>query len=237
MGAQSSPYTSKAIRQTETHDRQPDMEVAPVVYIQKPRRGYHVVKRVFDILLSVVSLVILLPVFIVTSIAVKLDSPGPVFYKQRRIGKNGRPFDIYKFRSMRADADALLSRLSPEQAAEYEANYKLKNDFRITKVGNILRATNVDELPQLLNILSGQLSFVGPRPVVLKEAEKYGVRKELFLSVIPGLTGYWQVYRDADTSYEERIEMELYYVRNCSLLLDIKLIFLTFAVLFRRPEA
>lgn len=143
---------------------------------------------------------------------------------------------IYKFRSMYSNADAMLQNLTPEQWAEYHSNYKLRDDFRITRIGRFLRKTNIDEFPQLLNMLTGQMSFVGPRPVVLEETEKYGVRRDYLLSVTPGLTGYWQVHRRPDTTYEQRIEMELYYVRNRSMVLDVQLIFQTAAVVLHLPS-
>lgn len=192
--------------------------------------GYLIAKRAFDIVFSVLLLIVLFPVLLIVPLLIILDSPGPVFYSQRRIGKGGKPFNIYKFRSMVKDADSLIQSFTPEQRAEYEANFKLSDDFRITRVGKILRRTNIDELPQLINILLGQLSFVGPRPVVEEELSKYGARKDLFLSAKPGLTGYWQVNRTPDTTYEERVEMELYYVENRTFLMDIGLLFKTFAV-------
>lgn len=194
---------------------------------------YSIVKRSLDIMLSSIALIILSPLFLTVPVLIKLDSRGPGYYRQQRIGKNGRPFMIYKFRSMCSNADTLLQKLTPEQRAEYDSNYKLKADFRITKIGRFLRKTNIDELPQLLNIFAGQLSFIGPRPVVLKETEKYGVYRNLFLSVTPGLTGYWQVHRRPDTTYEQRIKMELYYIRNRTLAMDIRLLFQTAMVIFR----
>jgi len=193
---------------------------------------YLFIKRCLDIILSSIALILLSPLFLTVPVLIKLDSHGPGYYRQQRIGKNGRPFIIYKFRSMCNNADTLLQKLTPEQWAEYNSNYKLKADFRITKIGGFLRKTNIDELPQLLNIFAGQLSFIGPRPVVQKETEKYGVHRDLFLSVTPGLTGYWQVHRKPDTTYEQRIEMELYYIRNRTLAMDIRLLFQTVTVLF-----
>lgn len=199
----------------------------------KRRTGYIIAKRAFDIVFSALFLLLLSPVLLIVPLMIVLDSRGPVFYMQKRIGKDGKPFHIYKFRSMCNDADNLIKNFSAEQRAEYEANYKLSDDFRITSVGKMIRRTNIDELPQLANILSGQLSFVGPRPVVEEELSKYGARKDRFLSAKPGLTGYWQVNRTPDTTYEERVEMELYYVDNRTFFMDIKLLFQTAAVVLR----
>ena len=188
---------------------------------------YSVVKRFFDILVSASALLLLSPLFIAISLAVKLDSKGKVFFKHKRIGKNGQPLEIYKFRTMVENAEELLKKLTPEQKEEYEKNYKLDNDFRITRIGSFLRKTSLDELPQLINILKGDMSLIGPRPVVEKEIEKYGFYQDRFLSVTPGLTGYWAANGRSCTSYEERIQMELYYVQNYSLGLDLEIFFKT----------
>lgn len=188
---------------------------------------YSVVKRFFDILVSASALLLLSPLFIAISLAVKLDSKGKVFFKHKRIGKNGQPLEIYKFRTMVENAEELLKKLTPEQKEEYEKNYKLDNDFRITKIGSFLRKTSLDELPQLINILKGDMSLIGPRPVVEKEIEKYGFYQDRFLSVTPGLTGYWAANGRSCTSYEERIQMELYYVQNYSFGLDLEIFFKT----------
>ncbi len=224
---QQSPVCSIKSEQSLNFDR-----INNSSFIYRSQFMYRIIKRVFDIFLSSIALVILVPIFIIVPIIIKLDSSGPAFYRQQRIGKNGRPFYIYKFRSMCTDADALLQRLTSEQSIEYESNYKLKNDFRVTKVGSFLRKINIDELPQLINIFAGQLSFVGPRPVIEKETYKYGKQRDLFLSVMPGLTGHWQVHRRLDTTYEQRIEMELHYIRNRTFKVDIRLMFETIAVLF-----
>ncbi len=221
--------TSAACSGGETSGETPEI-------VRKRPVIYPVIKRCLDFLFSLLLLLPLLPVFLLIAILIKIDSAGPVFYKQKRIGKGDKPFYIYKFRSMCANADALLKDLDPEKKAEYETNYKLQDDFRITRVGRFIRKTNLDELPQLINILLGQMSFIGPRPVVPKEIEKYGDRKDLFLSVSPGLTGYWQANRKADTSYEERIEMELYYVFHQSFPLDVRIFFQTFSIAFSQPE-
>ena len=198
---------------------------------------YRVVKRGFDILVSSVVLVLLLPVFLILAVLIKLDSKGPVFFLHKRIGKNGKEIKIYKFRTMVQNAEELLKRFTPEQKKEYEENYKLDNDFRITKIGNILRKTSLDELPQLINILKGDMSIVGPRPLVKDELEKYGENKEKFLSVTPGLTGNWACNGRSNIEYDERIKLELDYVDNCSLWFDIKIIFKTAISVFKKEGA
>lgn len=189
----------------------------------KNKKIYKIFKRVFDFISSLCGIIILSPIFLVISIIIKLDSKGKVFFKHKRIGKNGKEIFVYKFRSMCENAEDMIKSFTPEQQKEFKENYKLQNDPRITKVGNFLRKTSLDELPQLFNILKGDLSVIGPRPVIGEELEKYGENKSKFLSVTPGLTGYWAANGRSDTTYDERIQMELYYVDNMSLKLDVKI--------------
>lgn len=197
------------------------------------KRSYLIAKRVLDILISLFGIVICIVPMAVISILIKIESPGPAIYVHHRIGKNGKPLPILKFRSMRKDADGLIQFFTPEQMKEWEENFKLDDDPRITRIGKFLRRSSLDELPQLFNVLKGQLSIVGPRPVVTEELEKYGENKEKFLSVTPGLTGYWQAYARSTCSYEERMEMELFYVDNANFWWDIKIIFATFGAVLR----
>lgn len=198
---------------------------------------YSVLKRAFDIIASFIAIIILLPFFIIISILIKLDSKGPVFFLHKRIGKNGKTIKIFKFRTMVPNAEELMTRFTPEQKKEFEENYKLDNDFRITKIGNVLRKTSLDELPQLINILKGDMSIVGPRPLVKDEIEKYGDQKEKFLSVTPGLTGNWACNGRSNIDYDERIKLELEYVDKCSIWMDIKIIFKTVISVFRKEGA
>lgn len=198
---------------------------------------YDFVKRVFDIIFSAVCLILLSPAFIIISICIKATSKGPVFFVHKRVGQYGKPLGIYKFRSMVMNAEELIKSFTPEQKKEYEENYKLENDPRITKVGNFLRKTSLDELPQLLNILKGELSFVGPRPIMEEETRFFGAYKDMLLSVKPGLTGFWAANGRSDVSYKRRRAMEIYYVKNRSVLLDIKILFKTFASVFQRKGA
>lgn len=201
------------------------------------KKGYLFIKRLFDIIMSLIGLILLSPVFLIIAILIKIDSKGPVFFKHKRIGKNGKTIGVYKFRSMVINAEELLKQFTPEQMKEYEKNFKLDNDPRITKIGNFLRKSSLDELPQLINIFIGNMSIVGPRPIVTKELEKYGDQKDKFLSVTPGLTGFWQASGRSDVEYDERIKMELYYVDNCSLWLDFKIILKTFVAVIKKEGA
>lgn len=201
------------------------------------RTPYKIVKRITDILFSTIGLIILMPIFAIIAIAIKIESKGPVFFKHTRIGKNGKIIKIYKFRSMVENAEDLIQKFTPEQMKEYKENYKLTDDPRITKIGNILRKTSLDELPQIINIIKGDLSIIGPRPVVQEELEKYGENAPKFLSVTPGLTGYWAANGRSSTSYDERMEMELFYVDNMSFKLDVKVFFKTILSVLKREGA
>lgn len=158
------------------------------------KKGYLLIKRILDIVLSLVGLAICILPMMIICLLIKIESPGPAIYLHHRIGKKGKPLPLLKFRSMHVNADEMMKDFTPEQKAEWEQNFKLEHDPRITRVGRLLRRTSLDELPQLINVLKGELSIVGPRPVVQKELEKYGDKKDKFLSVTPGLTGYWQGY-------------------------------------------
>lgn len=191
------------------------------------KKPYLIAKRVVDVLLAVAALAVTLIPMAFIAILIVLESPGPAIYVHNRIGKNGKPLPLLKFRSMYMHADEMIESFSSEQKAEWEANFKLENDPRITRIGKFLRRSSLDELPQLINILKGELSVVGPRPVVTEELERYGENKARFLSVTPGLTGYWQAYARSTCSYEERMEMELHYVENANFWWDIKIMFAT----------
>ncbi|MBM3313524.1 sugar transferase, partial [candidate division WOR-3 bacterium] len=195
-------------------------------------------KRVIDLALAALAVIILCPVFIMAGIAIRLDSPGPVFYRHRRLGRNMRELKILKFRTMRRDADTQLQTLlasDPSLKHEFETTFKLKRDPRVTRVGAILRRFSIDELPQFLNILAGQMSFVGPRPIVEDEVKYYKDHSLLLFRVWPGATGRWQVSGRSDTSYPERVEMDTRYVQEWTFWEDLKIILATpRAVLSRR---
>lgn len=186
--------------------------------------GPRLTKRVIDLFGAIVGgLLIALPVTILIAIAIKLDSRGPIFYSQRRLGRHGKHFRAWKFRSMVADADAVLEQYladHPDLREEWEREHKLRNDPRVTRVGRFLRGSSLDELPQLWNVLRGEMSMVGPRPIVDAEVEKYGRNYSLYSKVLPGMSGLWQVSGRSDTDYEGRVSLDVYYVRNWSVWLD-----------------
>ena len=206
-----------------------------------------IVKRALDVTVACVGLLVLSPLFLAIALAIKLTDRGPVFYRHRRLSRVGRSTEIYKFRSMkveystgegfgdRTDGDVLALLGIPELAAAFERAQKLPNDPRISRIGSFLRRTSLDELPQLWNVLKGELSLVGPRPIVIAELERYGDGQEMLLSLKPGLTGLWQVSGRNDLDYSERVRLDLYYVENRSFLLDLKILLRTpMAVILRR---
>lgn len=210
------------------------------INLEKEKPVYFFVKRVIDIVLSLCGLIVLSPVFLLIAILIKKEDHGNVFYKHKRIGHMNKDIYIYKFRSMTnkyKTFDEFYQTLSDEQKQEWDENFKLENDPRITKIGNFLRKTSLDELPQIINILKGDMSVIGPRPVVNDEIEKYGNQKAKFLSVKPGLTGYWAANGRSATTYEDRIKLELYYIDHCSLLLDIKIFFKTILSVLKKEGA
>ena len=198
---------------------------------------YRLIKRIFDFILSLIGIAIMSPLFLIISIMIKCDTKGPVFFKQRRIGLNGMPLYIYKFRTMVTNAEELIASFTPEQKKEWEESYKLKDDPRITRVGKILRKTSLDELPQLINIIKGEMSIIGPRPVVEEELSWYGNDVDLVLSVKPGLTGWWAVNGRSEVPYPKRCDLELYYVKNASLALDVRILLGTLKVVFSQRGA
>jgi len=194
-------------------------------------------KRGIDILGAVFGLIVFSPIFLIVAVLIKIDSKGPIFFKHKRIGQYGKYIEVYKFRTMVPNAEKLIEKFTPEQLAEFKENFKLKDDPRITRIGKILRKTSLDELPQLINILNGSMSIVGPRPIVKDELEKYGKYAHEVFSVKPGLTGLWQVSGRSDTNYEERVKMDVEYVNSMNILLDIRIIILTFIKVLKRDGA
>lgn len=193
-----------------------------------------VVKRTGDILFSLAVLGLGSPVFVLLAVLVKLSSPGPVFYVQRRIGRGYKGFGCIKFRTMRKDADRTLQILleqSPELKEEFRKDFKLKADPRITPIGRFLRRSSLDELPQFLNVLRGQMSVVGPRPIVWEELDRYGRQMDEVLAVRPGLTGLWQVSGRNNLSYDARVQLDIRYARRRCFLLDMGIILRTVAVI------
>lgn len=214
-----------------------DIVIVPKIAKRASKINYISVKRIIDVIISTIGLIVLSPIFLILAIIIKLDSKGPVFFAHTRYGKDGKKFKMYKFRTMYENAQDMINDFTPEQMKEWKENFKLQNDPRITKVGKFLRKTSLDELPQIVNIIKGDLSIIGPRPVIEEELEKYGDNKDKFLSVTPGLTGYWQANGRSSTTYEQRMEMELYYIDNISPKLDVKIFFKTIESVIKKEGA
>jgi Undecaprenyl-phosphate galactose phosphotransferase WbaP len=198
------------------------------------------IKRFMDITIVILGGIIILPLLLIIALLVKLSSPGPVLYKHTRLGINGKYFTAYKFRSMVLDADKKLEELlasDPASREQWEKNHKLRSDPRITIIGKFLRRTSFDEFPQLLNILKGEMSLVGPRPIVDAEVKKYGEDYARIFSVKPGLTGLWQVSGRSDTDYNERVSFDTYYLQSWSIWLDVWVLFKTFSVVIKGKGA
>ncbi|MCM3023150.1 sugar transferase [Heyndrickxia ginsengihumi] len=199
-------------------------------YISEPSKLYSYSKRGFDIIASIVGIILTSPIYVILWFFYQFgDNKGPILFKQKRVGKNGEIFYIYKFRSMIVDADKKLKENKVLYQKYIKNNYKLEpeEDPRITKLGGFLRKTSLDELPQLINVLQGKMSLVGPRPVVEEELIEYGSQTARFLSVKPGVTGYWQISGRSSIGYPERVKLELYYVDNKSMLFDLKILIKT----------
>ena len=189
-------------------------------------------KRIADIILSLTFILLSLPLCIIICCAIKLDDSGKIFYLSQRIGLRGRRFNMFKFRTMNCNN----TDFSEEQLVEYQKNFKLKNDDRITTVGRWLRRHSLDEIPQLLNVLKGNMSIIGPRPKLPGEIDLYENSKNELLSVLPGMTGYWQVYRKNADSDEIMRNMDLYYIRNRTTAMDLKILLLSFLTLISRKN-
>lgn len=198
--------------------------------------GYRVCKRIFDIIASVIGLIILSPVFLIVAIAIKLDDGGPVFYDQIRVGRNGKKFKMFKFRSMRVNAEDEIEKLQKHSEVD-GAMFKMRNDPRVTRVGKFIRKTSIDEFPQLINVLVGQMSFVGPRPPLPREVKNYTEYDKQRLYVKPGCTGLWQVTARNSVGFQEMVNIDLDYIQNRSIWLDLKIIFKTIKVIFVPNEA
>ena len=203
--------------------------------LERSRASYWKRKRAFDVLVSAVFLVVLLPIFAIISCAILVDDPrgGPIF-KQTRIGRHGQPFKLYKFRTMVAGAEKMKAQLESQNEMDGPV-FKIREDPRVTRVGRFLRAFGIDELPQLFNVLKGEMSMVGPRPPLPGEVEQYTDYQRMRLIVTPGITCQWQISPNRnDISFQEWVEMDLDYIQKRTLWLDLKIIFKTFAALLRR---
>lgn len=201
---------------------------------------YFAIKRFTDIVCSFIGLIFLLPLIFIVKLTYILSGDfSSIFFKQERIGKNGKTFKMYKFRTMIPDAEEVLKEMLKNKKirAEWKENHKLENDPRITKIGGFLRKTSLDEIPQVINIFKGDMSIIGPRPLVQEEVDDYKKNKDKLLSVRPGLTGWWACNGRSCTTTKDRRNLELYYVDHCSILLDIKIIFKTVVAVIKREGA
>jgi exopolysaccharide biosynthesis polyprenyl glycosylphosphotransferase len=223
----------------------------PVLEIRlTPLDGWgRIIKRIFDVIGATLGLILLSPIFLIIAIAIKISDPGPVFFRHRRLSRTGGEVFVYKFRSMkqRFSADPQYKAKTPQEifimlgkpelAEEFDRDQKVQYDPRVSKIGGFLRRTSLDELPQLINAWRGDLSLVGPRPIVPMELERYGEQSASFLALKPGITGLWQISGRSDIGYDERVKLDIYYVENWSLWLDFKIILSTIRVIFTRNGA
>lgn len=192
-------------------------------------------KRIFEVMIVLVTSPVTVPLLVFLALAIKIDNCGPVFFRQERIGRGGVPFRIWKFRTMIPEAETVIMdylEKNPHLRQEWEVTHKLRQDPRITRIGKMLRKTSLDELPQLINVMCGDLSLVGPRPIVAEEAEKYKEVFDLYKKVRPGVTGLWQISGRSNTAYDERVDLDSYYVRNWSIWFDIYILAMTPKVVF-----
>jgi len=201
---------------------------------KKPFKLYKLIKNLFDYLFSLSFLITFLPLFLIISLLIKLSSRGPIFFQQKRIGKNNIPFKCIKFRTMYPEAQDILENLLMKDSLikkEFEETHKIKNDPRITTIGKLLRKTSLDELPQFINVLRGEMSIIGPRPIVKEEKKKYGKNLKKVLLIKPGITGLWQVSGRNNLTYKRRVLLDLNYVENYNLLMDLRILLRTFGVI------
>ena len=198
--------------------------------------SYFFIKRIIDLIFSILGIILLSPIMLITAIAIKIESKGPVIFSQIRVGKDGKHFKMYKFRSMVQNAEELKEKLLSQNEMSGPM-FKMKEDPRITKVGKFIRKTSIDELPQLFNVIKGDMSLVGPRPNLPKEVAQFSEYHKLKLKAKPGLTCYWQVMGRNSIGFEEWMELDIKYIRERSIWLDLKLIFRTFFVLFGDKNA
>ena len=197
--------------------------------------SYKIIKPIFDLFFALIFLVVGSPIFISIALLVKLSSRGPIFFLQKRVGKNKKTFNCIKFRTMHPEAEDILENLMVNNEAlrkEFEETHKLKNDPRITNIGKFLRKTSLDEIPQFLNVIKMEMSIVGPRPIVKKEILKYGKSYKKVISIKPGITGLWQVSGRNNLSYKRRVILDCLYVDNMSPIIDLRIIIRTFGVIF-----
>lgn len=203
-------------------------------------RIYLPFKRLFDILFGIIGVILTIPFILIIKISYILNKDySSIFFTHKRIGKNGKEFKMYKFRTMVPNAEELLKEMlkNKKYLNEWKEYHKFENDPRITKVGKVFRKLSLDELPQFINILIGDMSLIGPRPLIQEEVDDYKKKKKILLSIKPGLTGWWACHGRSCTSNKQRQDLELYYVKNCSFILDIKTFFLTIVKVLKREGA
>lgn len=213
--------------------RDVDDSPLPAQFFSHNQYSVNWAKRALDVIIAFLALIFLAPLIIVSAMIVRLQDGGPAFFSQERVGKHGRKFQCFKLRSMVPDAQARLVKLlkeDPQASLEWEATQKLTNDTRITAFGHFLRKTSIDELPQLINVLRGEMSLVGPRPIVSAEVQRYGEYFRQYCSVYPGITGLWQVQGRSDTTYEERVQLDVIYAETRSFWGDVKIMVMTIPV-------
>lgn len=233
MTAQSSLLFGKRLQAFVKGRQDPLLARGKPISLSLARLDKQLAKRVFDIAFSLSVLILFSPVYLLLGLLIALSSPGPVFYVQERVGKSYKSFSCIKFRTMVVNADEMLSELiaaSPGLRQEFEDNFKLKRDPRVTKVGHFLRLTSLDEFPQFWNVLKGDMSVVGPRPLVAEELPRYGRHIDKILTIKPGITGLWQVSGRNDIPYSRRIQIDLYYANFHSMWLDLWVILKTIVV-------
>ena len=200
----------------------------------KKLSSYKFFKRLCDFTLASFLVVILIPIFVLIACIIKANSRGPIFFKQRRVGKNKKPFSCFKFRTMHPEAEFMLKNLlktNEDIQIEFEYNQKLLNDPRITFIGKYLRFTSLDEIPQIFNVLKGEMSFIGPRPIIEEEIIRYGNKFDMAFSVNPGMSGLWQVSGRNKLSYKRRVQLDVIYAKNLNLKLDLNIFFRTLGVI------
>ena len=202
----------------------------------KSRFVYHGIKRIFDIVAATCGIVLLSPLMIIIAVLIKTEDHGPIFYKQVRVGKNGKTFKMYKFRSMFVNADKMLAKLKEHNDVEGPM-FKMKDDPRITKVGHFIRKHSLDELPQFLNVLRGDMSLVGPRPPLPSEVEEYSEYGKQRLFVIPGCTGLWQATERNEVGFNEMVQLDIQYIQRASFIFDLWIIWKTVEIIIRPNES
>lgn len=228
---------SKSAKESGFIDFINDKEMLSIPLHYENRKGYLVLKRLMDVMGALAGLILLLPLFLMTAVCIKIEDPkGSIFFTQDRVGKNGRCFSILKFRSMVTDAEQQLSRLLDQNDLSGPM-FKMKHDPRVTKVGRWIRKTSIDELPQLVNVLIGDMSLVGPRPPLPREVKKYNDYQKQRLLVKPGCTGLWQISGRSSLGFEEMVKLDLQYIRKRSLANDVMILARTIFVLFGSKNA